>query len=50
MTTTKNKYSVSKATKKLNNGKIHVIYLSSRDEEQGKDISLDMNGWTVEAL
>ena len=46
MSKTKNKYSVAKVTK---NGKI-VGYLSNRDEEQGFDIVLDMQGYTIESL
>ena len=45
MTYTKNTSSVSKATKGS-----EVIYLSSRDEEHGTDIQLDLQGYTVEAL
>ena len=46
MAKTKNKYSVAKVTK---NGKL-LGYLSSRDEEQGLDIVLDLQGYTIESL
>lgn len=43
----KNKYSVSKVL----NQKGNVIgYLSSRDEENGVDIRLDSQGYTIVAL
>ena len=38
----KNKYSVAVATKGNK-----TLYLSSRDEEQGFDIQLDMQGWVI---
>ena len=41
----KNKYSVAVATK---GGK--TLYLSQRDEEQGFDIQLDMQGWNVVSI
>ena len=51
MTKVKNKYSVSKAVLKNEEGKIiHTIYLSNRDEEQGKDIQLDLQGYEIIAL
>ena len=46
MAKTKNKYSVAKVTK---NSKL-VGYLSNRDVEHGKDITLDMLGYTIESL
>ena len=46
MTKTKNKYSVAKVTK---NGKL-IGYLSNRDEEQGLDIVLDLQGYNIESL
>jgi len=45
MTNKKNSSSVSKAVK----GK-EIIYLSSQDEEQGLDIMLDLQGYTIEAI
>lgn len=45
MSKTKTKHSVSKATK----GK-EVIYLSSKDEEKGLDIILDLQGYKIVAL
>jgi len=45
MTNKKNNSSVSKATKGHD-----IIYLSSRDEEKGLDIMLDMQGYTIEAI
>lgn len=45
MTKTKNNSSVSKATKDS-----EVIYLSSRDEQHSMDITLDMQGYTIETL
>lgn len=38
----KNKYSVAVVTKGNK-----TLYLSSRDEEQGFDIQLDMQGWDI---
>lgn len=46
MSIKKNKYSVSKVIK---NGVI-IGYLSSRDEENGLDGILDLQGFTIEAL
>ena len=46
MTNTKNKYSVSKAVKKG----CPTIYLSTRDEENGLDIRLDMQGYEIISL
>lgn len=45
MTTIKNSSSVAKAVKGN-----EVLYLSSRDEAQGKDIALDLQGYTITAL
>ena len=45
MTKNKNRSSVSKAVKGTS-----VVYLSSRDEEQGLDIILDMQGYTIETI
>lgn len=45
MTRTKNKYSITKATKGTS-----TWYLSARDEAQGVDIRLDMKGYKVIAL
>jgi len=45
MTKNKNASSVSKAVK----GK-EIIYLSLRDEEQGIDMQLDMQGYTIETI
>lgn len=47
MSTQKNKCSVAKVT---NEKGYTVGYLSNRDEENGKDIQLDMQGYTVTAL
>lgn len=47
MSERKNKYSVSKV---LNKKGTIVGYLSTRDEENGLDIRLDMNGYTIVAL
>ncbi|WP_207463751.1 hypothetical protein [Enterococcus mundtii] len=47
MSTTKNKYSVSRVID--HKGRV-IGYLSTRDEERGLDIRLDMKGYTVEAL
>lgn len=41
----KNKYSVAVATKGNK-----TLYLSSRDEEQGFDIQLDMQGWNIVSI
>ena len=41
----KNKYSVAVAIK---DGK--VLYLSSRDEEQGLDITLNTQGWDIVSI
>lgn len=46
MSQTKNKYSVAVVKK----GNRVIGYLSTRDEEQGKDIILDSKGYTIEAL
>lgn len=40
-----NKHSVLKATKGS-----EVIYLSSKDEQKGIDIILDLKGYTITAL
>jgi len=45
MTKNKNNLSVSKAVK----GET-VIYLSSRDESNGVDIKLDLQGYKIEAI
>lgn len=45
MSKTKNKYSVSKATKGNK-----TIYLSTKDEENGIDIQLDLLGYKIVAL
>ena len=45
MTTRKNSSSVSKAIKGND-----ILYLSNRDETQGLDIQLDMQGYTIIAL
>ena len=45
MTIKKNNSSVSKATKGN-----EVLYLSSRDEEKGLDVQLDLQGYKVESL
>ena len=47
MSIKKSKYSVSKVISKKGNV---IGYLSTRDEENGLDISLDMAGYTIEAL
>ena len=47
MSNKKNKYSVSKVINKKGN---IVGYLSTRDEENGLDIRLDMNGYTIVVL
>ena len=47
MSNKKNKYSEAKVINKK--GTI-VGYLSTRDEENGLDIRLDMNGYTIVAL
>ena len=47
MSIKKNKYSVAAVINK--NGTI-VGYLSTRDEEQGRDIELDLKGYTILAL
>lgn len=47
MSIKKSKYSVSKVINK--NGNI-IGYLSTRDEENGLDISLNMQGYTIVAL
>ena len=44
MSERKNKYSVSKV---LNKKGTIIGYLSARDEENGLDISLNMNGYTI---
>lgn len=46
MSIKKNKYSVCKVMK----GDKIVGYLSSKDEENGLDIQLDMQGFTIIAL
>lgn len=45
MTTKKNSSSTLKATKGIS-----ILYLSTRDENKGIDIGLDMQGYKVEAL
>ena len=47
MANKKNKYSVAKV---LNQKGTIVGYLSTRDEENGLDISLDSQGYTIIAL
>ena len=47
MANKKNKYSVAKVLNKK--GQI-IGYLSNRDEENGLDISLDSQGYTIIAL
>lgn len=47
MSIKKSKYSVSQVNDE--NGKV-IGYLSSRDEERGLDATLDLQGYTVEAL
>ena len=47
MSIKKNKFSVSKVINKKGNV---IGYLSTRDEENGVDIRLDMNGYTIVAL
>lgn len=47
MSNKKSKYSVCKVLNKKGN---IVGYLSTRDEENGLDVSLDMNGYTIVAL
>ena len=47
MSIRKNKYSVSKIKKKKGNV---IGYLSTRDEENGLDIHLDSQGYTIIAL
>lgn len=47
MSINKNKCSVAKVTNKKG---YTVGYLSTRDEEKGKDIELDLRGFTVTAL
>lgn len=39
----------AKSTVKATKGN-KVIYLNARDEERGLDITLDMQGYTLEAL
>ena len=46
MSIKKNKYSVAK----VSNKKGIIGYLCNRDEENGLDINLDLQGYTVEAL
>lgn len=41
----KNKYSVAVATRGNK-----TLYLSSRDEEQGYDIQLNMQGWDIVSI
>ena len=45
MTTKQNASSTVKATKNS-----VVVYLSARDEAQGIDSILDLDGWKIEAL
>lgn len=47
MANKKNKYSVSKVLSKKGNV---IGYLSTRDEENGLDIRLDSQGYTIIAL
>ena len=47
MANKKSKYSVSKVLNKKGN---IVGYLSTRDEENGLDIELDLKGYTILAL
>lgn len=47
MSIRKNRYSVAKVVN--SKGKV-VGYLSSKDEENGLDIQLDMQGYTIIAL
>jgi hypothetical protein len=49
MTRIRNRSSVSKATRE-SNGRTETWFLSSRDEENGKDIQLDSQGFKVVAL
>lgn len=49
MTRTRTASSVSKATREVK-GKTEVWFLNSRDEENGKDIQLDLQGFEVVAL
>ncbi len=55
MSKTKNKNSIAIVKKKITKKDGNVIYkvkgyLSSRDEEQGLDITLDRHGYIIEAL
>ncbi|MGO3419109.1 MAG: hypothetical protein ACTILV_01980 [Lactococcus cremoris] len=47
MSIKKTKYSVSKV---INKNGVIIGYLSSRDEENGLDRNLDIQGYAVEAL
>lgn len=47
MSRQKNKYSVSKV---LNSKGVIIGYLSTKDENNGIDIQMDMKGYTVIAL
>lgn len=47
MSIKKSKYSVAKVLNKKGNV---IGYISTRDEENGLDISLDLQGYTIEAL
>ena len=47
MSIKKSKFSVAKVLNKKGNV---IGYLSTRDEENGLDIRLDMNGYTIVAL
>ena len=48
MSKTKNKYSLYRVEKERKNGKKVIVgYLSNRDIEQGLDIHLDMQGYTI---
>jgi predicted RNA-binding protein with PUA-like domain len=49
MTRTRNKLSVSRATRE-SSGRTETWFLSSRDEENGKDVQLDLQGFKVVAL
>ena len=55
MSIKKNKYSICVVyrpyTNRYGEKKLKIVgYLSNRDEEQGLDAHLDMQGYTVEAL
>ena len=51
MSTKKTKYSTCKVIKTTKKGREMVVgYLSQRDEDNGLDIRLDMQGYTIIAL